>query len=89
MANVLRCSNYQEQELHTSALVNGITTDRCELAEFVGYKNFAEMSMTTKMAGSLQNVYKFLQTLLQIGNYLFKHDTSPDSKFYCVLFFFC
>lgn len=67
MANVLRCSNFQEQELQTSALVNGITTDRKELAEFVGYKNFAEMSMATKMAGSLENVYKFLHDLLQYG----------------------
>ncbi|XP_014215125.1 probable cytosolic oligopeptidase A [Copidosoma floridanum] len=65
-ASVVRCSRQSEvQELETSSLVNGITTDRCEMATYVGFKNFAEMCMTTKMAGSLDNVYDFLETLRQ------------------------
>ncbi|OXU26067.1 hypothetical protein TSAR_002648 [Trichomalopsis sarcophagae] len=63
LSNVLKCSNHGEQEVETASLVNGITSDRCEIARYLGFKHFAEMSMSTKMAGSLDNVYKFLDTL--------------------------
>ncbi|KAJ8683850.1 hypothetical protein QAD02_019642 [Eretmocerus hayati] len=62
-ASVLVCSNFGEEELETSTLVNGITNEKNSLARTLGYSNFAEYSLTSKMAGSLDNVNDFLHRL--------------------------
>lgn len=40
---------------------------RKELAKLLGYNSFAEMSMETKMAGSIDNVTNTLQAILEHG----------------------
>ena len=55
------------QEQQTSEHVNTISADRCTVAKLMGYKHYSDMSMATKMAGSLENVYKFLDTLREAG----------------------
>lgn len=67
MANVLRCSGHGDQTLETSSIVNGITTDRNEMAKYLGFQSYSDMSMSTKMAGNLETAYGFLETLRQTG----------------------
>ena len=66
-ANVLKCSGHSDHTFQTSSLVNGLTSDRNEIAVYLGFKHYADLSMTTKMAGSLENVYNFLDELLERG----------------------
>ena len=40
---------------------------RQDQAELLGYPNFAEMSMETKMAGSVDNVMSMITTLMSRG----------------------
>lgn len=64
-AIVSRGSAYRLKELETSVHVEGIRTLRRNVAETLGYKTFADMSMETKMAGSKENVQNMLDTLLE------------------------
>ena len=67
VAKVLRNSLYGPSELQNSTPLETIRSNRHEIAQKLGYKSYAHMNMETKMAGSLENVYEFLDTLLETG----------------------
>ena len=67
LLNATLCSGYGEQNISNNSLVHGITNDRADFAKAVGFKNYSEMCMTTKMAGNLDNVFHFLHILRQAG----------------------
>ncbi|GIX73647.1 oligopeptidase A [Caerostris extrusa] len=71
-ANNVRASSTSGQDLNNSIEIEEIRHQRSELARVLGYKSFAEMSMSTKMAGSIENVLEMLTTL---------HIKSQDSTF--------
>ncbi|XP_012225028.1 uncharacterized protein [Linepithema humile] len=62
-ADVTRCSIYQERSVQASVTLEELRSKRIEQAQRLGYKNFAEMSMETKMAGNLENLMNMLETL--------------------------
>lgn len=64
-AIVSRGSAFRVKELETSVHLEEIRLLRRNIAETLGYKTFVDMSMETKMAGSLENVQNTLDTLLE------------------------
>ncbi|KYM98497.1 Oligopeptidase A [Cyphomyrmex costatus] len=62
-ADVTRCSNYQERSVQASGTLEELRSGRIEQAQRLGFKNYAEMSMETKMAGSLENLFNTLEVL--------------------------
>jgi len=66
-ADVTRCSMYQEKSLQVSVTLEQIRDRRIKQAQRLGYKHYAEMSMKTKMAGNLDNLYNTLETLRDTG----------------------
>lgn len=68
-SKVLRCSLYGDRHSQNSTPLENIRGSRNEVAQALGYKSFAHMSMETKMAGSLENVYDVFETLRQTGKF--------------------
>ncbi|XP_034946729.1 probable cytosolic oligopeptidase A [Chelonus insularis] len=66
-ANVGRCSMLSDSSIHTSSLLEDIRTYRIEQAKLLGYKSYSHMSMETKIAPSLENVYQVMNSLLKIA----------------------
>lgn len=64
-AIVSRGSGYANKELETSTHLEKIRSLRMDVAKILGYKTYVDMSMETKMAGSLQNVYNMIAALLE------------------------
>ncbi|XP_050665635.1 uncharacterized protein LOC126965901 [Leptidea sinapis] len=64
-AHVQRCSGYGNKDLETSTHLEKIRSYRQDQAKMLGFDNFADMSMETKMAGSVENVFETLDTLLE------------------------
>lgn len=64
-AIVSRGSGFRVNELETSVHLEEIRSLRRNIAGTLGYKNYVEMSMETKMAGSQENVQNMLDTLLE------------------------
>lgn len=64
-AHTQRCSGYGNKDLETSTHLEKIRSLRREQASILGYESFIEMSMETKMAGSLENIYTHLDSLLE------------------------
>nr|XP_022915778.1 probable cytosolic oligopeptidase A [Onthophagus taurus] len=64
-AIVSRGSGYKDSELQTSPQIEEIRFLRRDQAKILGYSTFADMSMETKMAGSVTNVKNMLSTLLE------------------------
>lgn len=64
-AYVQRCSNYVNQEIQTGLNVENIRSYRMEQAKILGYDTFVDMSMETKMAGSMENVNNLFDSLLE------------------------
>ncbi|XP_011633032.1 probable cytosolic oligopeptidase A isoform X1 [Pogonomyrmex barbatus] len=62
-ADVTRCSNYQERSVQASVTLEELRARRIEQAKRLGFKNYAEMSMETKMAGNLENLHNTLEIL--------------------------
>uniref|UniRef100_A0A0N7ZC91 oligopeptidase A n=2 Tax=Scylla olivacea TaxID=85551 RepID=A0A0N7ZC91_SCYOL len=60
----MRASNHIDQELSNSIHMEDIRSLRGEQATLLGYKDFAHMSMETKMAGSVENVLSMITSLL-------------------------
>lgn len=69
-ADVTRCSNYQERSVQASVTLEELRSRRIEQAQRLGFKNYADMSMETKMAGNLENLYNTLEILRNTGNHL-------------------
>ncbi|XP_023940907.2 uncharacterized protein LOC112047866 [Bicyclus anynana] len=59
-----RCSGYVNKDLETSTNIEKLRGYRAEQAAILGYDSFVDMSMETKMAGSLDNVVNVLDSLL-------------------------
>lgn len=64
-AHVNRASGYFEKSLENSTHIEEIRFLRREQAKLLGYDTFADMSMETKMAGSVDNIKKTLGKLLE------------------------
>lgn len=68
-ADVTRCSIYQERSVQTSVTLEELRSKRIEQAQHLGYKDFVEMSMETKMVGSMENLMNTLEILRSTGNH--------------------
>lgn len=64
-AMVGRGSGYGDRELMTSLNLEELRFLRRDQANILGYETYADMSMETKMAGSVENVQHLLKTLLE------------------------
>ncbi|CAH0546258.1 unnamed protein product [Brassicogethes aeneus] len=64
-AMVSRGSNYISRELSTSIHLEEIRFIRRDIAKILGYETFVDMSMETKMAGSLSTVQNMFNVLLE------------------------
>nr|CAH7720514.1 unnamed protein product [Callosobruchus chinensis] len=64
-ALVGRGSGYGDRELATSLNIEEIRYIRRDMAKMLGYETFADMSMETKMAGSVDAVRQMLADLLE------------------------
>jgi oligopeptidase A len=64
-AFVTRASEFDEAKYDNTPLMTKIMALRQELAELLGFKNYAELSLTTKMAHKPQDVLDFLNNLIQ------------------------
>ncbi|GFT46731.1 hypothetical protein TNCV_1316872 [Trichonephila clavipes] len=62
-ANNIRASQTSGPELNNSIEIEEIRHQRSELAQVLGFKSFAELSMKTKMAGKVENVLEMITTL--------------------------
>ena len=49
------------QNLSNHVTIKDIRLARNDIAEMLGYKNFGQMSMQTKMAGSVENVLNMIE----------------------------
>ncbi|GFO38354.1 oligopeptidase a [Plakobranchus ocellatus] len=49
--------------LNNNKLIDSLRIHRSDLAQMLGYDNFVEMSMETKMANSVENVLSMIETL--------------------------
>ncbi|CAH0730023.1 unnamed protein product, partial [Brenthis ino] len=66
-ALVQRCSGYGNKDLETSTNIESLRSLRMEQAKILGYDSFADMSMETKMAGSVENIFNIFDGLLEIA----------------------
>ncbi|CRK96720.1 CLUMA_CG009867, isoform A [Clunio marinus] len=66
-ADVRKCSTQQEKAVETSTNIEEIRFLRRQQAKLLGYKSFMDMSMETKMAGSMKTVTDTLGNLLDIA----------------------
>lgn len=62
-AYATRASEFGKQEWDNTRLIKEILELRAESAQLLGYKNYAEVSLTTKMAQTAPQVMDFLRTL--------------------------
>lgn len=62
--NVIKASVLHDKSVQTSTTLEDIRQKRNQEANMLGYKSFADLSMETKMAASVKNVYHVLNTLL-------------------------
>ncbi|CAG4946585.1 unnamed protein product [Parnassius apollo] len=62
---VQRCSGYGNKDFETSTVLEKIRSLRQEQATVLGFDTYVDMSMETKMAGSIENVYNVLDNLLE------------------------
>ena len=62
-AYATRASEFGKQEWDNTALIKEILELRAESAHLLGYANYAEVSLTTKMAQTAPQVLDFLRTL--------------------------
>lgn len=54
---------HDQQNLSNHTIIKDIRQHRKDIAELLGYENFVEMSMATKMAGSVENVLGMIENL--------------------------
>ena len=68
-ADVTRGSRSNDVYLNVAGQVKDIRQHRLDQAVTLGYYNFAEMSMETKMAGSIENVHSMIASLYGPGTF--------------------
>ncbi|XP_014669639.1 PREDICTED: probable cytosolic oligopeptidase A [Priapulus caudatus] len=61
-ANQMRASS-QDQQINNSATIQEIRFQKRDQAKLVGFDDYAQMSMATKMAGSVENVLSMIASL--------------------------
>ncbi|XP_035231732.1 probable cytosolic oligopeptidase A isoform X2 [Stegodyphus dumicola] len=59
----VRASSTSGQSLNNSIEIEELRYQRSELAKVLGFKSYADLSMKTKMAGSVENVLEMITTL--------------------------
>lgn len=64
-ANVRRASGFADKSIQTSAHLEEIRFLRTQIAKILGYNNYVEMSMETKMVGSADVLKQTLNNLLE------------------------
>ncbi|XP_041986887.1 probable cytosolic oligopeptidase A [Aricia agestis] len=69
-ANVQRCSGYTKKELETSTNIEKLRGLRQEQAKILGFDSFVDMSMETKMAGSMENILNVLEAMRVNAKYM-------------------
>ncbi|KAF7996793.1 hypothetical protein HCN44_002439 [Aphidius gifuensis] len=62
--NVGRCAMHSENALRNSTTLEDIRDNRHRQAKILGYKSWSHMSMETKVAGNLDNIYNVMDSLL-------------------------
>ncbi|KAH0553580.1 probable cytosolic oligopeptidase A [Cotesia glomerata] len=80
-ALVSRGAQRGENTLRTSSTLEDIRDHKMEQAKLLGYKSFSHMSMETKMAGSLENIYRVMDNLLEIARPAQEKEFSELTKF--------
>ncbi|KOX79328.1 Oligopeptidase A [Melipona quadrifasciata] len=63
-ANVTKASLLHDRSLQTSTTLEEIRQKRNQEGQILGYESFSHLSMETKMAGSVENIYHVFDTLL-------------------------
>ncbi|XP_064092424.1 uncharacterized protein LOC135205590 [Macrobrachium nipponense] len=63
-AHNMRASNHLSKDVNNSIHIEEIRSLRGDQARVLGYENFAQMSMETKMASSVDNVFSMITSLL-------------------------
>jgi oligopeptidase A len=69
-----RASEFGKQEWDNSPLITQILKLRAEEAHLLGYANYAELSLTSKMANTPQQILQFLRELAQHARPLAEKD---------------
>lgn len=64
-ADTRKASGYTDKGLANSTLLEEIRGLRQDQAKLLGFKSYADMSMETKMVGSVENLENILNTLLE------------------------
>lgn len=64
-AQMQRCSTYSHKELESGVHLEKIRALKQDQAKFLGYDSYVDMSMETKMAGSLENVNNVFNVLYE------------------------
>jgi len=80
-AYVTRASEFGNPEWNNTPLISEILTLRRELAQLLGFRNYAEYSLTPKMAESPQHVLEFLNELATRAKPYAQHDLEEVSDF--------
>lgn len=80
-AYVGRSAMHMENTLRTSGNLEDIRDHRIKQAKVLGFKSFSEMSMVTKTAGSLENVYSTLNRLLSTAKPAQEQELEDLTKF--------
>lgn len=73
--------HFTDRNLGNHKLIEQLCNYRRDMAQMLGYENFAEMSMETKMAGSVENVINMIETLKGKFRPLAQEDISELQKF--------
>lgn len=66
-ADTRKCSSYHDKSVETSAHLEEIRYCRRDQARLLGFDNYVEMSMQTKMAGSAKVVRETLNSVLDVA----------------------
>lgn len=66
-ASVTKASLLQDRSVQTSTTLEEIRQKRNQEGQILGYKSFSDLSMETKMAGSVEHIYHVFDTLLATG----------------------
>jgi oligopeptidase A len=73
--------SYIDRNLANHKLIEQLRQYRRDTAQLLGYENFAEMSMETKMAGSVENVLNMIDTLKSKFKPVAEQETAELQKF--------
>ena len=80
-AYATRASEFGKPEWDNTPLISSILKLRLEAAQLLGYANYAEMSLATKMADTPQQVTEFLDTLSKRAKPFAQRDMQELSEY--------